>query len=144
MVRAAPILLGLVAVAGCSGGGDERAEWAGPPRASATGVVDATAFNRYADEAGGDWTRSAIATAEEFARLEERDAAAKRIEVRGSGETRLVAVTLDGLEDDSVRAVRYTLRLARDGEVWHVRSARWSQRCWPGRGHEDFSPALCV
>ena len=144
MVRAAPILVCLVAAAGCSRGGGEPAEWTGPPRASARGFVETAAFNRYVDEAGGEWARSAIDTAEEFVRLDERGAATTTVELRRVDGARVVTITLDGLEDDSVRAVRYTLRLGRDGEVWHVRSARWSLRCWPGRGHEEFSPALCV
>ena len=35
----------------------------------------------------------------------------------------------DNLEDDSVRAERYTLELERDGDVWTLVSARRDQRC---------------
>jgi hypothetical protein len=52
--------------------------------------------------------------------------------------------TLDRLPDDSVRAERFVLGLERQGGVWRLRSAVWSQRCWAGRGHQQFSVAPCL
>ena len=50
-----------------------------------------------------------------------------------------------GLLDDSVRSQRYRLELSRreDG-TWTIESASWAQRCHEGRGHQDFSPELCL
>ena len=56
-----------------------------------------------------------------------------------------VVLTLAGLLDDSVRAQRYKLELSRrDDGTWKIESASWAQRCQEGRGHQDFSPELCV
>jgi hypothetical protein len=55
-----------------------------------------------------------------------------------------VTVTIGGLLDDSVESVRLTFALTADGERWTVSEARWAQRCRPGRGHRDFSPAACT
>ena len=55
-----------------------------------------------------------------------------------------MTVLRDGLEDDSVRAERYVLELERDGGIWKLVSARRDQRCQAMRGHQEFSPALCV
>jgi hypothetical protein len=56
-----------------------------------------------------------------------------------------VVVTLDGLLDDSVRATRFDVHLTRQSDQsWRIDSARWSQQCQPNRGHQDFTPALCV
>jgi hypothetical protein len=46
--------------------------------------------------------------------------------------------------DDSVRAKRYELDFVRAGDKVRLRAARWTQQCWPGRGHQDFSTELCV
>jgi hypothetical protein len=55
-------------------------------------------------------------------------------------------VLLDRLLDDSVRSTRYRLgftRRSRSG-AWMLASARWDQRCWPGRGHTGFAPTPCT
>jgi len=55
-----------------------------------------------------------------------------------------VTVSLDGLGDDSVRGQRVTLVFEPNGSAWQLVSAKSEQRCWPGRGHQDYSPELCL
>lgn len=56
-----------------------------------------------------------------------------------------VTVTTSNFFDDSVFADRWELVLNRgdDGRFRFV-SGQWSQACQPDRGHQDFSPELCV
>jgi hypothetical protein len=62
-----------------------------------------------------------------------------------------VTIVEDGYLDDSVRGRRYVLELTRapcDGcaegaAAWTLRSGVVTQRCWAGRGHEDYSDAPC-
>jgi hypothetical protein len=53
-------------------------------------------------------------------------------------------VTLEGLLDDSVRTERWTLEFEPDGENYVLTQATRSQRCHPGRGHQDFSSDACT
>jgi D-alanyl-D-alanine carboxypeptidase/Putative peptidoglycan binding domain len=56
-----------------------------------------------------------------------------------------VTVTIDNLADDSIAAVRYVLRFEDFGnDAIRLAEGSWSQRCQPGRGHQEFSTALCV
>jgi hypothetical protein len=54
-----------------------------------------------------------------------------------------VTVTEDGYLDDSVRGRRYELSFERDAGTWVLTAVVTSIRCWPGRGHQDFSPERC-
>jgi len=55
-----------------------------------------------------------------------------------------VAVVLDdGLKDDSVQAYRFEALLEFRGGRWEMGEASKTWRCWPGRGHADFSTELC-
>ena len=141
------LVLGLT-LAGCGGdGNDDEATWAGPPDPAADGTVAVDGFVEYAQGVEEDWEGSAAMSAGEFLRLDERSAARTTIEATASPEgtgPETVVVTLDGLADDSVRAERWTLRLEPDGDVFTLTEARRDQRCQPGRGHQDFSPELCV
>ena len=49
-----------------------------------------------------------------------------------------VVATVTGLQDDSVDAVRYEVRFTKgeDG-LYRFVDGTWSQRCRPGRGHDD-------
>ena len=145
-VACAAICLCVAALAGCGGDGDEQS-WPGPPDPAADGTVAVDGFNTYAESVDASWEGSAALAAGEFLRLDERTAARTTIEATASPEgtgPETVVVTLDGLADDSVRAERWTLRLEPDGDVFTLTEARWAQRCQPGRGHQDFSPELCV
>jgi hypothetical protein len=134
-----------IAVAGCGGGDD--ATWAGPPDATEDGTVAVDGFNAYAEDVDERWEGSATMAATEFLRLDERTVARTSIEAEASPEgtgPETVVVTLDGLADDSVRAERWTLRFEPDAEGYRLTSALREQRCQPERGHQDFSPELCV
>jgi hypothetical protein len=135
----------MAGLAGC-GGGDE-ATWAGPPDAAEDGTVAVDEFNAYAEDVDEPWEGSATMAATEFLRLDERTVARTSIEAEASPEgtgPENVVVTLDGLADDSVRAERWTLRFEPDGEGYRLTSALREQRCQPERGHQGFSPELCV
>lgn len=133
---------------GCSGGSDSGTPtWAGPPEPAADGTVSVDDFDAYADEVDEAWEGSAAMAAAEFLRLDERTAARTSIEGVASAEgagPETVTVTLDGLLDDSVRAERWTLTFVSEGDVYRLTEAVWTQRCQPGRGHQDFGPEPCV
>jgi hypothetical protein len=149
MLRVVAVALSVVALAAC--GGDDEAPageaWPGPPRPAPDGQVAVDGFNDYAQSAQASWTRSALLSTAEFLRLEDREGTTSVVlEQPAEGGSRTdVMVTEDGLLGDSIRATRYVLDFERqeDGR-WRLLSARWSQRCWPNRGHQDFSPEPCV
>jgi hypothetical protein len=104
-------------------------------------------FVEYAGRIDASWRGSAAMSAAEFLRLDGRRAARTSIEGRASPEgigPERVVVTLDGLADDSVRAERWILTFAESEGEYTLTSARRVQRCQRGRGHEDFSPSVCV
>ena len=124
------------AVAAC-GGTDEAAPatWDGLRRPYPTDVVlPVDVFRAYADSVDAGWEHDPAAVTREYVR------AAGVVTVAGSTATLL----RDDLEDDSVRSERYVLELEQAGDVWALVSARWEQRCHVGRGHEGWSPELCV
>jgi hypothetical protein len=131
------LALVLATVVAACGGTDEAApaSWDGLQRPYPTdGVLPVDDFRTYADSVDADWEHDPAALVREYVR------AAGAVTVAGSTATLL----RDDLEDDSVRAERYVLELEQDGDVWTVVSARWEQRCHDGRGHQEFSPELCV
>jgi hypothetical protein len=103
------------------------------------------AFNAYLEKRSGLSSPSLLAL--EFARVDNthpaRTTTVEQASPEGGGPT-AVTVTLDGLADDSVRAVRYVLHFDPAGVGWRLRSATWAQRCQAGRGHEDFGASGCV
>ena len=146
-------------VAAC--GGDNDAEdsapptttatatgWSGPPRAADDGRIDIAAFEQRALAVQEPWERAPLTVATEFLRPDEREPSAASIEVvvpPEGGETARVVATFDRLLDDSIRAQRYELELAKRADgTWRLTSARYAQRCQLGRGHDDFTPAACV
>ena len=137
----------VVAAAGC--GSDDRgsapAVWNGPARPVSSEAIDD--FNAYAESVDEPWERSAASTASTFAQLDRIDAARKAVAGASGPSTSAreeVTVTASGLRDDSIRAERFVLELERrDDRTWRIRSATWSQRCQPGRGHQSFSAELC-
>lgn len=62
-----------------------------------------------------------------------------------------VTAIQDGFLDDSVRGQKTVLTFVREpcpacgssSAPWSLRSVEVTQRCWPGRGHQDYSKALC-
>ncbi|MCF2971912.1 hypothetical protein L1047_11970 [Synechococcus sp. Nb3U1] len=53
-------------------------------------------------------------------------------------------ITLEGLADDSVQGKRYRLEMAWTEAGWQVETVGSQQRCWPGRGQQNWSPQPCV
>ena len=125
----------LLPLAGC-GGSDPPPEWIRPaelrPR---TGVLEVEDFRRHAQAVNEEWERDPAALAREYLGGGEGE-----ITVDG----RQVTLLRDGLEDDSIRAERWVLELEREGGGWELVAARWEQRCHVGRGHQGFSPELCL
>ncbi len=119
----------------------------GQPTKQPDGTASVDEFVEYAEAVDEDWERSAAMAAAEFLRLDEREAARTSIEGTASAEgagPETVIVTLDGLFDDSIRAERWTLTFEPDGDTYRLTEARWAQRCQPGRGHQHYSPELCL
>ena len=145
IVAYAALLSAAAVLAGC--GGSDGSSWAGPPDPAADGTVAVEGFAAYQEDVDEDWERSAAMAAAEFLRLDERTAARTSIEGMASAEgtgPETVVVTLDGILDDSIRAERWTLTFEPDGETYRLTNAKWTQRCQPGRGHQEFSTELCV
>jgi hypothetical protein len=125
-----------IAVAACGGTSSGPTSWSGPTRPYPDdGVLAVDEFNDYADTVEGDWQRDPEQLAFEFTRAPNGD-----VTVDGDR----VTLLRPDLEDDSVRAERYVLELRPDGDEWRLASARWEQRCHVGRGHQEFSPELCI
>jgi hypothetical protein len=61
----------------------------------------------------------------------------------GGGPT-TVTVLQEGLADDSVAAVKTVLRYEQQGESWRLVSSQRTQKCQPGRGHQNFAAGDCV
>jgi hypothetical protein len=149
----------LLLAAGCGYGDDDEDKQARAPVAQATprvpqpeggtGSLRVDEFNAFVDRARPAFATSALQTAIEFTNAGEGQAATTSVVAsegaEGNSDEASVTVTREGLADDSVRAVRYVIVLARDGDgMWNVSSARRLQRCHEGRGHQDFSPQLCT
>jgi hypothetical protein len=147
LAYAAFLLVALsLGLAGC-GKDDNEATWPGPPDPAADGTVAVDGFVEYTGDVDENWEGSAAMSAAEFLRLDERTVVRTTIEGTASAEgagPETVVVTFDGLLDDSVRAERWTLTFSADGETYRLDDAQRTQRCQPGRGHQDFSPELCV
>jgi len=58
--------------------------------------------------------------------------------------TWIVTITYDGLFDDSIRATRIKAIIAYQDDQWIVKESSETQKCWPNRGHQDFSTEFCV
>jgi hypothetical protein len=113
-----------------------------------TGQFDATAFNAFLAGAAPPVSVSPCDAARVLLHADRS---------QGEGETLVVVVdpatdagttvmaTVDHLLDDSTAAVRFELNFAAadDGSIRLIAGA-WSQRCQPGRGHEDFSIEPCA
>jgi hypothetical protein len=134
---------------GCGGGDDDApAGWAGPPQPlPANGTVPIEEFTAFAESVDEAWERSPAAVAAVFADtgdLEGNVVVSVPSRPGGTGPAS-GTVVVDDLADDSIRTLRYELELEGAGDgAWRVAAATWSQRCQPGRGHQDFSPELCV
>lgn len=55
----------------------------------------------------------------------------------------VVTLTQTGLLDDSVAGIRYRAEFVAMGNNWEMIWAGKQQKCYPGRGHTDWSTELC-
>jgi hypothetical protein len=121
--------------------------WNGPPPPDESGHIPVGGFNQFLSR-HPDIARSPIRATIEFVRLKDPTAMTTTVRAKASRlenpqEVRVI-LTEDGLPDDSIRAVRYALEFRRRDRRWELESARRTQRCQPGRGHQGFSPKPCV
>jgi hypothetical protein len=138
----------LIASCGGTDSSTTTETWSGPqapyPR---TGALDVSAFQAYAESVDEQWERTPEDVALEYVQGERFDAQVVSSSWAPVVEGEVNAlVQVQGLADDSVRDLRFVMRLhfeAQEG-VWTVQSARWSQRCRVGRGHQTFSTEHCV
>jgi hypothetical protein len=112
------------------------------------GTLPVDEFNAYAESVDEPWEHDLAGVTDEFVGAAARDASNRSFQATSAGEgggTATASLLLDGLPDDSVRSQRYDLTLSRrkDG-TWRIDAAQWSQRCQQGRGHQNFSPELCI
>lgn len=122
--------------------------WNGPQAPyPPSGILPVAHFREYARAVDGEWERTPEDVAVEFAQPARYDAqlVSSSWAPVAQGEVNAV-VLVQGLADDSVRDLRFLMRLHFDAQegVWIVHSARWSQRCRVGRGHVGFSTEPCV
>lgn len=55
-----------------------------------------------------------------------------------------IIVIEDGVLDDSLRGARFRFVLHKNTKgIWQIKSGEHSFRCWPKRGHQNFSTELC-
>ncbi len=56
-----------------------------------------------------------------------------------------ITFTIDGLEDDSIRAERHILTLEQaPNQPWQIIQKDMSQACRKGRGHTKFATKPCI
>jgi hypothetical protein len=121
--------------------------WDGPPRPDESGNIAVEGFNQFLSR-HADLAQSPVRATIEFVRLKDPRALTTTVREQASQlenppDVR-VTLTEDGLPDDSIRAVRYRLDFKRAGRRWELESARRTQKCQPGRGHQRFSPKPCL
>jgi hypothetical protein len=115
-------------------------------------TVDVDRFNEFLHDATPPVSTSPCDAARVFARLDqpsdEPDDLPLDTEVVVEPEgvpDATVTITQEGFADDSTHGARWVLTFEEqdDGTVRLV-SGSLSQRCQPGRGHQDYRPASCV
>jgi hypothetical protein len=108
-------------------------------------VTPLSTFNDFVTTVQPAWAADEVTTAVFFATGGPVDPdVPQRVEIAPQADG-TIEVTNRGLPDDSVEAGRFRVRLAEQADgTWRVTQARWSQKCWPGRGHQDFSTVPCV
>jgi hypothetical protein len=142
-------LLPLLFLTGCGSSHEQAASkpvvWAGTPVSGADGKSVVRRFNAYLEQRSGPASPTELAL--EFIRADRTQVARTTTEAQASpegGGPTTVTVIQDGLADDSVRAARHVLRFVPAGKSWRLDSAARTQRCHPGRGHQEFSASACV
>ncbi len=56
----------------------------------------------------------------------------------------IATITYDGLFDDSVRATKIRAIIAYQNDEWIVGESSRTHKCWPNRGHQEFSTEFCL
>jgi hypothetical protein len=112
------------------------------------GSLPVDQFNAYAETVDEPWERDLAGVTNEYLGENLTDASSRSFQATTAGEgagSATVSLLLDGLFDDSVRSRRFDLTLSRRADgTWRIDTAQWAQRCQQGRGHQDFSPELCL
>jgi hypothetical protein len=121
-------------------------EWEGHPDPDESGNIAVGGFNEFVKD-HPRFRRSPVRATIKFVKLKDPGALKTQVSAQANQledpATVRVVLTEDGLADDSVQAIRYVLEFRRAGDRWKLESARRTQRCQQGRGHQDFSPELC-
>lgn len=159
-----PLLIGLLLTASCDAAEtrqtaeesptagsprNEEPSWESPPQLTEDGRMEVDVFNAFLEESTPAWATSPMRTSVEYVRLGDPGALRTTVEMEAfppeGAEDVVVTIIEDGLADDSVRALRYTLHLSRQSDgTWRLTEARRDQRCQEGRGHTRFTPEACV
>ena len=111
--------------------------------------VSAPGLNEYVDENGPVWAVDPWTFALQLASSVGPDEYVTIREFGGDllgqdGTSGTFALTSEGVADDSVGAIRYTLELRRSGDgLIRLGSATWSQRCRRGADTESFTTEAC-
>jgi hypothetical protein len=74
---------------------------------------------------------------------EGRQSESLSIEYPNPGEA-VTTITIIGLADDSVRAIRYRINFAVNENSWDIVSVGSQTQCRQNRGHQDWSAELCL
>ena len=146
-MRRVLLCVAVVVLAGCGSSSAPQAAWNGPPNAKPDGTLAVAGFNDFLAKSGQNFAKSPIMAVAAYLRLDNVSARTTSLVSTTPGEVRdqaMVVATLDGLLDDSVRAVRYTIELQRNQGVWRLVSAKLARVCQAGRGHAAFSTKPCV
>ena len=116
------------------------------PQPKADGSIAVATFNARVDAADPTWATSPERIADEFTNTDLADANNTVTQVTAlSPQEADVVVSVNGVRDDSVHAIRYEVHLVRQpDQTWRLATATWSQQCQPNRGHQTFSTALCI
>ncbi len=142
----ASALIAVTFLAGCAFGGgvpSVTTVQAEPEPPAAPGPLEPNAVSSFNANVTKVLPRNA--SAERTARAFLGETPAYTFQAQEEASTAVVTVTSPNLADDSVRNERYEVRLARAANGWWViASYRRTYRCQPNRGHQDFSPELCL
>jgi hypothetical protein len=135
----------------CSSQMPDSSGWTGAIDAlidTTTGTVNVAPFNDHLVTASVPVNRSPCDAARVLLHLDrprqEGETVSVAVDPEGAANA-TVTVTIEHLADDSIAAVRYALRFEDFGDdAIRLAAGSWSQRCQPGRGHQDFTTELCV
>ena len=83
-------------------------------------------------------------TADDWKRPEEWEFHQRHISLQREGPKVSVTVTTTGFHDDSIEGEKFVLVLQKTAHgAWNLASASKGWRCWPERGHTNYSTVRC-